>query len=60
MEISDKTIKSALILHGYADIRLNVMTMQDALAWEDREDYNTLSDMLDSVMEDESTQLMRR
>ena len=51
MELAKSTISNALIRQGYPALTWNVMTIEDALQWEDRDDYDTLKDLLDAVIE---------
>lgn len=41
------------------DSDYNVMTIEDALQWEDREDYSTLNDLLDAIIDDNIDQLKK-
>lgn len=58
MKLAKSTIAKALIKRGFSDNPLNIMNLEDALQWEDREDYDTLDDLLDSVIEDQEFQLV--
>lgn len=59
MEVSKKTIAKALIANHFPDNQYNVMTIEDGLQWEDREDYDTVQDAIKATIEDYESQLKR-
>ena len=59
MELTKTTIGKALKRLGHPNSDRNISTIQDALQWEDREDYDTLQDLLDSIIEDQEPQLRK-
>ena len=59
MEAGRRIIEKALDKKGYPGTAWNVMTIQDGLQWEDREDYDTVVDAVDAVIEDSEAQLKK-
>ena len=52
MEAGRRTIEKALDKNGYPGTAENIRTIQEGLQWEDREDYGTIQDAIEDVIDD--------
>ena len=59
MKAKDRTIEKQLSLKGYLPDVHNRIAIEEGLAWEYREDWGTVQDAIDAVIEEKEDLLVR-